>query len=98
MTEISAKFFSSMILSSEEEPLDKQWADQRQAEWEKECANRAALLESLMLRRDWVACRSWINQWQAEGEASADILAGSGADSSPRPNSNERILRRLKPS
>jgi hypothetical protein len=98
MTEISAKFFSSMIQESGDEPPNKQWADQRQAEWEKECANRAALLESLMLRRDWVACRSWINQWQAEGEASADILAGSGADSSPRPNSNERILRRLKPS
>lgn len=92
MTEISAKFFSSMILSSEEEPLDKQWANQQQAEWEKECANRAALLESLMKRRDWVACRSWINQWQAEGEVSADSLRGSSADSSPRPNSKNESL------
>jgi hypothetical protein len=48
MTKISAKCFNSMIQESDDEPLEEQWEDQRQAEWEKECANRAALIESLI--------------------------------------------------
>jgi hypothetical protein len=80
MTKISAKCFNSMIQESDDEPLEEQWEDQRQAEWEKECANRAALIESLMNRLDWVACQNWLKQWQKEDEASADEVDNPSAD------------------
>jgi hypothetical protein len=70
----------TLIQESDDEPIEEQWEDQRQAEWEKECAHRAALIESLMNRRDWVACQNWLKQWQKEDEASTKSLRGSGAD------------------
>jgi hypothetical protein len=60
---------------------DPDWQEQQDAEWRKEAANRSALLESLIYQRDWVACRRWIIQWQAE--VSADSMDSSSADLLP---------------
>lgn len=95
MTHLSAKLFASLV--QDDEPMAQQWASQQQAEWCKEAANRAALIESLIIRHDWQACHRWLNQWQQEdsgereaGEASAKTLAGSGADLlPPKQNHND---------
>ncbi len=76
-----------MISLIDDESLDKQWLDQLHAEWCKETANRAALLESLIIQRDWQACHRWIEQWATE--ASADELKAPSADSLPT-NQNNR--------
>jgi hypothetical protein len=56
-----------------------------------ELENRLALLRTLIIRKDWQACRSWINQWEAaeKTETSAKSLHGSGAGSLPT-NQNNR--------
>jgi hypothetical protein len=68
---------------------DSDWQEQMDAEWRKEAANRAALLESLIHQKDWVACRRWINQWQAE--ASAEVLTRPGADLLPPTDKTNRL-------
>jgi hypothetical protein len=71
VTHLEAKFFASLV---EDEPLAQQWADQRQVEWGKEAANRAALIESLIIRHDWEACHRWLNQWQQEDSSSIEAI------------------------
>ncbi len=68
---------------------DSDWQEQMDAEWRKEAANRAALLESLIHKKDWVACRRWVNQWQAE--ASAEVLTRPGADLLPPTDKTNRL-------
>lgn len=45
------------------------WADQYQAEVEKQAADRAATLEGLFRAGDFEACHDWLFQWEAEDKA-----------------------------
>lgn len=83
MTQISAKFFADLIQNSDE-PSDQQWREQLLAEWLKECSNRAALIESLIIQRDWASCHRWIDLWETED--SADSLSHSSAVLLPTTN------------
>lgn len=69
---VSARFFTEMM--TQEEPIEQQWAEQQDAEWRKEAANRAALLESLIIQKDWQSCRRWIELWECEASEVSHLL------------------------
>lgn len=46
-----------------------EWADQYQAEIEKQCSARASQIESLLIVGDFDAIREWLDQWQSEDKA-----------------------------
>ena len=46
----------------------QEWADQYQAELEKQSSARASQLESLLIAGDYEAIREWLDEWEAEDE------------------------------
>lgn len=44
----------------------KDWADQYQAEVNKEASERAAIVESLLISGDFNAIREWLDLWEEE--------------------------------
>ena len=45
------------------------WADQYQAELEKQASDRGATVESLLLSGDFNAIREWLELWEEEDKA-----------------------------
>lgn len=55
-------------LETDIEPLEEDWANQLQAEHEKLSAQRASMIEGLLIARDYQGCIDLITEWQAEDD------------------------------
>jgi hypothetical protein len=55
-------------LESDLQPLEEEWADQLQAEHEKLSAQRAAMIEGLLIAKDYQGCIDLITEWKADDE------------------------------
>ncbi len=51
----------------------QEWAEQYQAEIEKESSARAAQIESLLIAGDFEAIREWLAQWEEEDKAPGSV-------------------------
>lgn len=55
-----------VTLADGEESLDQQWADQEAAEYAKLTAQRAGVIEGLMLQDNWTNCHLLLDEWELE--------------------------------
>jgi hypothetical protein len=55
-----------VALADGEESLDQQWADQEAAEYAKLTAQRAGVIEGLMLQDNWTNCHLLLDEWELE--------------------------------
>jgi hypothetical protein len=50
------------------QPIEEDWADQLQAEYEKLSAQRASMIEGLLIARDYQGCIDLVTEWKAEDD------------------------------